>query len=431
LAKMARLILATSGSFGDLHPYLAVGLGLKARGHEVVVVSASSYRHKVTDAGLGFFPMRPDNVPLAAPVEVIRRVFDPRHGASFLLRQLVLPYVEETYRDLLEACEGADLLVSHPGLFPAPLVAEKCKLKWLSAVLSPGVFMSSYDPPVLPPMPWFHALRHLGPLPHTMLRRGMERATRGWMRAIDELRLRDHLRPTKHPMRDDMFSPYGTLAWFSPVLSNTQPDWPPRSHVTGFPFFDRLTDDKGLEPNLCAFLDRGPKPVVFTLGSSAVVDAGNFYEESLEAVKRLGCRAIMLVGPREALDSSASRDQNVLLAAYVPYSELFPKAAAIVHQGGIGTTGQAMRSGVPELVAPLGLDQPDNAYRVRRLGVARVLNRRRYRAAAVAEHLHVLLQSPSYQAAAQRVGAQVRSEDGVSASCEAIENVLAASALPT
>ena len=423
---MARLVLATSGSFGDLHPYLAVGLGLKARGHDVVIATAESYRRKVSEEGLGFFAMRPDMVPLTAPIEVIRRTFDPRKGASFLLRQLVLPHVEDTSRDLLAACAGADLMVSHPTLFPAPLVAEKRKLKWLSAVLSPGVFVSSYDPPLLPPLPWFHSLRHLGPVPHKLLTHALERVTRSWMHAIDELRRQENLQCTRnHPMRHDMFSPYGTLAWFSPVLSRSQRDWPAHSRVTGFPFYDRLAAGQTVEPGLDAFLSQGSKPVVFTLGSSAVVDSGDFFEQSLEAVKRLGCRAVMLVGEDGMQKYGARKDKDVMLAAYVPYSELFPKAAAIVHQGGIGTTGQALRSGVPELVIPLGLDQPDNGYRVRRLGVARVLSRRRYKAAAVAEHLRALLESPDYQDAAQKLGAQVRSEDGVGASCDAIEQTLA------
>ena len=85
---MSRIVLATSGSFGDVHPYLAVALGLKARGHQVILATAEFYRHKVQGEGLGFHPVRPNFVPMTAPAEVVRQSFDPRHGAYFVLRQL-------------------------------------------------------------------------------------------------------------------------------------------------------------------------------------------------------------------------------------------------------------------------------------------------------------------------------------------------------
>jgi len=421
---MTRIVLATSGSFGDLHPYLAVGLGLRARGHEVTLATAESYRAKVTSEGLAFHAMRPDIVPMASPLEVIRRTFDPFSGANFLIKELVIPYVEDTYCDLLDACRGADLLVSHPTLFPAPLVAEKLQLNWLSAVLSPGVFVSAYDPPLLPPIPWAHALRHFGPLPYQLLVPMMKAATKSWMRPIAEIRRREGLRPARCALHDDMFSPYGTLAFFSSVLGAVQPDWPAKSRITGFPIYDSKSPGQHLDPRMDAFLNAGPPPVVFTLGSSAVVDAGDFFEQSLAAVRRLGGRAVFLVGDSYQAPMTLS-DENVIIAAYAPYSELFPRAAAIVHQGGIGTTGHALRAGVPSLVVPLGLDQPDNAFRAQRLGVARVEPRRRYNAAAAARHLHALLDSPEYRAAAQRIGKQVRSEDGVAAACDAIQEALA------
>jgi UDP:flavonoid glycosyltransferase YjiC (YdhE family) len=281
---MANIVLATSGSFGDLHPYLAIGVALKTRGHTVTVATSVFYRKKVEDECLAFAPLRPDYVPMAGGSDVVRRAFAPYTGARFLIKELVLPYVEETYEDLLKACIGADLLLIHPTLFPAPLVAEKLRLKWMSVVLSPGVFVSAYDPPLLPPLPWMRSLRHLGPLPHKLLLRVMKRFTRRWMRPIERIREREGLRPPgRSAMHEDMFSPHGTLAWYSPLLGRHQKDWPSPSCVTGFPFYDRGDDTDTLNEELAQFLARGSAPIVFTLGSSAVVDAGDFFEESLNA----------------------------------------------------------------------------------------------------------------------------------------------------
>ncbi len=224
-----------------------------------------------------------------------------------------------------------------------------------------------------------------------------------------------------------MDAPACVLALFSEVLGAPQPDWPPQAVQTGFAFFDRQ-DGRGLDPDLSRFLDAGEPPIVFTLGSSAVMDAGRFYEESVAASRRLGRRAVLLIGELAA-DRNRPRDplpEGVAAFGYAPYSELFPRAAAIVHQGGVGTTGQALRSGRPMLVVPWGHDQPDNAHRVARLGVARTIPRHRYSAATASEALRRLLDDPSYSTRAAEVGRRVRDEPGASAACDAIETHLAA-----
>src|SRR5262249_28459461 len=157
-------------------------------------------------------------------------------------------------------------------------------------------------------------------------------------------------------------SPELTLAMFSPVLGGVQPDWPPNSQLTGFPFYDGLS--AALNPKLAAFLDGGQPPIVFTLGSAAVMAAGEFYTESLRAAQRLGNRAILVTRRDPGNVPAGPLPDGVAVFEYAPFSALFPRAAAIVHQGGIGTTGQALRAGRPMLVVPFGFDQPDNADRV-------------------------------------------------------------------
>jgi rhamnosyltransferase subunit B len=116
--------------------------------------------------------------------------------------------------------------------------------------------------------------------------------------------------------------------------------------------------------------------------------------------------------------------EGIVASNYAPFSEIFPRSAAVVHQGGIGTMGQALRSGRPMLVVPFAHDQPDNALRAKGLGVARLVYPWRYSARRVAGHLRVLLEEPGYRARAGEVAKQVRSEDGVDAACAAIEELL-------
>ncbi|HKI16411.1 MAG TPA: nucleotide disphospho-sugar-binding domain-containing protein, partial [Isosphaeraceae bacterium] len=158
---------------------------------------------------------------------------------------------------------------------------------------------------------------------------------------------------------------------------------------------------------------------------SAVLDAGPFFEHSVTAAKLLGRRAALIVG-QDTGNRPASLPNSVVACDYVPFSELFPRAAAIVHPGGIGTTGLAMRSGRPMLVMPCAHDQFDNAARVTRLGIARTISRRRYSPTHVAAELRPLLDNPEYSQRASGIGERVRREDGVRAACDALEELLRA-----
>ena len=162
---------------------------------------------------------------------------------------------------------------------------------------------------------------------------------------------------------------------------------------------------------------------MFTLGSSAAEVAGPFYEHSITAAKRLGRRAVIFVG-KNAGHRPASLPDGVIACDYAPFSELYPRAAAIVHAGGVGTTGLAMHSGRPMLVVPYAHDQFDNAARVARVGIARTIARRRYTPTRVAAELRQLLDNPMYAERTLGIGERLRQEDGVRAACDALETLL-------
>ena len=211
------------------------------------------------------------------------------------------------------------------------------------------------------------------------------------------------------------------LALFSSLLGRSQRDWPESTRTTGFVFYDGDEGRTELEPELTRFLDRGPPPLVFTLGSAAVITAGNFYEESASAVAALGMRAVLLVGADPANLPRQTLSKDILAVKYAPYSKLFPRASAIIHQGGVGTTAQALRAGKPMLIMPYSHDQPDNARRMRRLGVAKVVQRRHYRAERAAKFIAKLLADPRYRSKAEEAAGQIAVEDGVRDACDALE----------
>jgi UDP:flavonoid glycosyltransferase YjiC (YdhE family) len=417
-----RVVLTTIGSLGDLHPYVAVGRELRSRGHGVTLATSEVYRDKVEALGLGFHPIRPDLGWVQADPEVMRRAMDKNHGGETVIVDLVMPYVRHTYADLLAACRGADVLVGHMLAFAARLVSETTGIPWASAVLQPVCFFSAIDPPVLPAMPGLERLRWLGPGFHRALFRVGRRMTRGWATPWHVLRAELGLPPTdENPVFEGQHSPRLVLALFSSALAPRQADWPAATVVTGFPFFDS-DGTAGPDPALARFLDAGPAPIVFTLGSSAVADPGAFYSEGAEAARRLGRRALLLVG-RDGPGRPASLPGDVAAFDYAPYSAVFPRAAAVVHQGGVGTTAQAMRAGKPMLVMPYSHDQFDNGARMRRAGAGLVVARDRFDARRAAGLLSKLLDDPTYAARAKEIATSMAGEDGARAAADAVERL--------
>jgi UDP:flavonoid glycosyltransferase YjiC (YdhE family) len=415
-----RIVLATFGSFGDLHPYIALALGLRARGHDPILATHEIYRGKIEGLGLGFRAVRP-NIDPGADAELIRKVMDLRKGPKVVIG-LFMDALRDSYEDTLAAVEGADLLVAHPLTFTARLVAETSGVRWASTILAPMGFLSVYDPPVIPTALFLTRFRPLGPLIYRPVFHMARRVARDWGRPWPQFRAELGLPPADDPLFEGQHSPDLVLALFSRHFATPQPDWPPQTVVTGFPFYDR-DGEAGLSPELARFLDAGPPPIVFTLGTSAVLTAGRFYEESAEAARRLGRRAVLLVG-KGTDNRPAGLSGEIAAFDYAPYSELLPRAAAIVHQGGVGTTAQALRSGRPMLVVPFAHDQPDNADRAARLGVARVIPSARYTAGRAARELSRILDDPSVEAKAAEVGTKVQAEDGVGTACDALESLM-------
>jgi rhamnosyltransferase subunit B len=414
-----RIVLTSFGSFGDIFPYLGLARRLTQRGHEPVIATSAHYRPLVEGEGVAFCPVRPDIDP--EDHALVRRVMEPKRGAGVLVREFLLSHLRRAYADLTAATRGADLLVTHPITFAGPLVAERHQIPWVSTVLAPMSLLSAYDLPVAPSLPQLVWLRRLGPGVSRGLIRLAKWATRRWTEPIRQLRADLGLATGANPLFEGQFSPGLTLALFSRLLATPQPDWPPHTQVTGF--IDYQGPDR-LPPAVAQFLEAGPAPLVFTLGSSAVSAAGSFYQESLAAVRRLGHRAVLLVGTDPQNHLPEPLPAGVLAVPYAPHGDLFPRALAVVHHGGIGTTGRALRAGRPMLVVPYAFDQPDNAWRVTQLGVARTLFPKQYRARRVVEQVRALLEAPRYARRAAEVGGLVRAEDGVQWACEALEAYL-------
>ncbi len=406
---MARFLFATLGSLGDLHPYIAVAQALVARGHQAVIASAEDYRVPVESAGIEFAAVGPGMATFGDYQSLITRLFDGRRGPEFLMRELVMPHLRAAHDGLERAVAGADVLISHPLAVTLPLLAQRHKLPWVSTVLAPLSLMSDHDPPVIDGAPWLRHLRILGPGIYGALFRLIKRSVRHWEAPLRTFRAELGLPPTdRMAMFEGQFSPRLNLALFDAPLAQPQPDWPPNTRVCGSPVFDGAAPDARVPDDVARFLDAGEPPIVFALGSSAVWIAGDFWTQATAAAQQLGRRALLVTGPALPQDLP----EGVRAFPYLPYSRVFPRAAAVVHQAGIGTLAQALRAGRPQLIVPVAFDQPDNARRAQALGLARVLPFRKAGARRLAVELDALFAGPGYAGAARSVAETLKQVDG-------------------
>src|SRR6185295_12775635 len=222
-----RIVLTSWGSYGDLFPSLGLATRLKALGHTPVIATCPYYREVVEAEGFEFRDLRPDVDP--ARTDIIQRVMDPQRGSEVVIKELIVPAIRDAYADLEAAAQGADLIVSHPVTFAAPLLAEKIRLPWISTVLAPLSFFSLTDFPVLPNMPGFSTqLRKLGPWGPRLGMKLARSITGRWTAPVHRFRAELGLPPGGDPLYEGQFSPYGTLALFSQVLAQPQRDWPAR-----------------------------------------------------------------------------------------------------------------------------------------------------------------------------------------------------------
>ncbi|MFN3228433.1 MAG: glycosyltransferase [Asticcacaulis sp.] len=426
MSDVSRTILVvTFGSYGDLHPFLAVALALKARGQTVVFATLADYKAKVEALGLTFVAAGPTFADLEAstglPVAEILHRMGRSH--AYMMRELVAPHVEAAFETLLPHVRAADAVFGSAFVFGAHLAARVSGTPFLAGVLQPSALLSAWDPPVSPGAPFWQQ-------PHGPLARQWNRLMFACGEAVLAPALRTITRLYRQQgLKDKLGIGFAGsdrlhLGLWSPVLCDSPPDAPPGTEVVGYTFFD--SDDghpAPPDPDLEAWLEAGPPPILFTLGSVVVHAGTEFYRSALRLSERLNTRALLLVGRDSPLLKEPPRDA-VRIRAYAPHSQVFPKARLIVHHGGIGTTGQALRAGKPQMIVPALGDQYDNAARLERLGIARSLHLRRWTDGRALPHLKALLNDPAIAPRAEALAAQVRAETGAETAAERIISAL-------
>ncbi|MFV0416284.1 MAG: glycosyltransferase [Chthoniobacterales bacterium] len=412
-----RIVFASIGSLGDLHPLLAVAKICRERGHEVRIAASPFFQDYIAKLGFEGCPLRP---ALEPNPKLISRLGHSRRGPERLFRDEIFPAVRETYQDLCESTRQADIFVVGELLYIAPLVARTNNLPWANAILSPSSFLSVEDPCVLAPAPWLYPLRRLGTWPQrTVLQIGRQ-VTSHWAKPLFDLRRELGFPNGPSPIFEGKYSPDCVLTFFPDFFAPPQTDWPKKIAQVGFPFFEQPASPE-LQQQIQSFQAAGDPPIVFTLGSTAVHMAQNFYSLAQKVSQALGRRAILLTG-ENSLDSPP--DKNILSIPYAPLSLVLQKAAAVVHHGGIGSCAEGLRAGIPALVIPFGYDQPDNAQRLVRLGVAVIGKRSQITFRHLKKGLEKIFQQPGMIKQARSLAQQIAPDKTLRLAVDNLENII-------
>ncbi len=426
---MARILITCFGSYGDLFPYIVLGKALQRRNHQVVLGTTSIFRQKVEAEGLPFLHIRCGLDRYDTPESLrdfLQQVFDPLKGGEHFVRRMMCG-IDDTYQDTHAAVQDADFVISNPFAFTTPIICRDMNIPWVSTILAPMFFMSVYDPPIQSAAPWLRSVNRWSPKLYRGMFKLLKKVALVWVKPLYEVcASRALAKPAANPLFEGQYSPYGTLAMFPQSFATAQPDWPINTVFTGFPLFAEKEPEALVLSALDEFLRAGEPPLVFALGSSAVHIAPDFFRTSARIARKLKRRAVLVTGPLDAGIDASDLGGDLLLLKYVAYDKLFPHASVIVHQGGIGTLAQAISARKPMLVVPFGFDQFDNAERVVKLGVAEMLDRKKYTVDKAADLIERLDTEESYRQRAMEVGDSMQSGNCIGDACDAIESILRA-----
>ena len=412
--------IVTSGSRGDVQPYVALGVGLKDAGYHVRLLGSVNFAGLAHNAGLEFHSTGPDVEELLQSPEW-RAVTENGNFLTILMRMRaeMRKRATESAHILPPLLKGSDLIVAGMSVFGGVhSIATALKLPLIESHVFPFTPTHAFPSPLVPNLPFgrtlnrfsFHVTRQLF-----------------WqsLKASDEA-TRQALGLPKAPF----WGPFRTLArsqmpvlyGYSPHVLPRPADWPTLHHLTGYWFLDE-SDDWLPPTDLAAFLAAGPAPVYIGFGSMGSRDPQEAGRIALEALERSGQRGVLASGWGGL--SLADLPANVHMVGSIPHSWLFPRMAAVVHHGGAGTTAAGLRAGVPSIVVPFMGDQSFWGKRVADLGVGpQPIPRKRLSVGGLAAAISAAVTDADIGCRAADLGQRLRAEHGVGSAVTRINHVM-------
>ena len=410
------VLLPTIGSAGDVHPAIELGIGLQQRGHRATVVTHPFFEQQIRDAGLDFVALgREANVD-----ELLRdpRLWHPTKSFGFIAEHAIIPAMEPLYR-IIEQRQSRSLVVAASGIcLGARIAQEKLGVPTATVHLQPAMLRSLVDGGK-------QGRLRMAPSVPRLIKRALFWLVDKFMvdrilaPPLNSFRATLGLPPVRGVLKQYVHSPQMVIGMFADWFAPIQPDWPPNTHLPGFVLHDD-SHRQEIGAEVQDFLAAGPPPLVFTPGSAGAT-MHDFFRDSVEACRIGGYRAMLVTNFPEQLPRDLP--PGVQAFSYLPFSQILPRCAALIYPGGIGTMAQAIKAGIPHLVVPHAHDQPDNAFRIKRLGLGDWIYPQNYKAPRVAAALKRLLASEELRACCAEYAHKIDSAASRERACELIESL--------
>jgi rhamnosyltransferase subunit B len=405
------ILLCTIGSAGDVYPFIGIGQELKKRGFRVVLITSQYFETQARSVGLEFYGLG-DSEDYQSIIQD-PDLWSPDKGFRVFADRVVFPIMEPAYEIIGGFDPSETILVAQGQFFAAHIAHEKLGFPFITIHLQPAAFRSVYEFPLLPiSLPPF-VIRGLFSLIDALV------LDKLFAPNINRFRQNLGLPPIKKIFGGWMHSPQKNLGLFPDWFASPQPDWPPQTQLTSFVYHDKQNGNEDISNELDAFLSAGSPPIIFTAGT-AMKHADQFFRDCIEACQLLGQRGILLTQHPEQLPDELPT--GIQQFAYLPFSRVLPRAVALVHHGGIGTTAQAIAAGIPQMIRPMAHDQPDTAARVEKLGIGASVSTKKFNAASLAEKLKTLITSKAVLDRCKAYAERIHPDQSLNDTCSIIES---------
>ena len=400
-----RISIHTLGTRGDVQPYLALALGLKKAGHDVLIAAPTQYEAFIAARGVAFAHLPGEFLELMnSPEAKAAMASSAGFTAGFKMIKQFKPIGRKQLTAEWQAARDfrPELIIYHPKAIASPHIAEKLSCATMLASPLPGFTPTNeFASPMVP----FRSVGPFNRMSHSFM---AEAGYAIFRKMIGEWRASE-LGLSKKPGRK--LRPNATLYAYSPHVLPAPSDWSGDVAVTGYWF---LGDEENWQPDdrLRSFLESGEAPVYVGFGSMPGIYPLELTKLVFEALAKAGKRGVLATGGGAIQSDPTIRHAHFIDSA--PHEQLFPQMSACVHHGGAGTTGASLRAGKPTIICPFFGDQPFWAKRVEDLGVGpKAIERRKLSSDVLAAAIVEATSNPSMQKRAAELGEAIRAEDGV------------------
>jgi sterol 3beta-glucosyltransferase len=413
-----KITLITSGSRGDVEPYVALAEGLRDSGHIVTIATEKRFEPFILEHGLIFFAIPGDTYAAINSPEGHKALNKKNNTEAFFnhLTNASAPMAADIVWQCLAACKNADhIICTHFSLHTAYFLSQQLSIPFSMASVNPMVgcatneFHNMMFPPALDWLPvsiakWYNLFSHKT-VSELWWKSYKRIYTAGWKTACGlNLPSKDPLKTAKPPL---------SLFGYSPNVLKKPKDWGSHQHVCGY-WFLKANDDWSPPPGLEAFINDGPAPIYIGFGSmnNSMLKNGALEKLVLATIAQTKHRFVIL---KQGLNFEPGKiADNIFATGPVPFKYLFPKMRLLVHHGGAGTTALGLRAGIPSVLTPLIVDQRFWAWRVEKLHVGPApLYWHSLTAPKLSSAINTWADNNSAKNRAFELGKKIEQEDGV------------------